>query len=375
MIYVYGFCDGNSVNAVAEYQLRFPNRWIPTRRVFTAVYETLRDTGTLPGVCIAAECDVNEGVDEEEGIVQMVRGSPCASTRRIARCVHVPHTRGWRTLHAEGMYPYHVQQVQHLGPVLRGWNFARGSMAVASCIVSSSLLMKHNSIVMVSIIHTTLMCGQMRIPTSLSKATFNYVLMSMCGVQFWPISWLVLSSWKVVLQERHTSDFCKRNCPDFWRMCLWINEVVCISNMMELLLILHVKLEISWTIVSLGDGSGGAAPPLASQVSRHKPNGLFSMGMDERTGLQCDGGNARCIAWSHFGCRRPYQKQSAEAAKSNSHSSQSSGSLCCGQRWHFQKRALSTDQFKLKVISWNLHLYFKCIMYYAGLLFCSVNCQ
>jgi len=25
MIYVYGFCDGNSVHAVAEYQQRFPN--------------------------------------------------------------------------------------------------------------------------------------------------------------------------------------------------------------------------------------------------------------------------------------------------------------------------------------------------------------
>jgi len=33
------------------------------------------------------------------------------------------------------------------------------------------------------------------------------------------------------------------------------------------------------------------------------------MGMDERTGLQCEGGNVRCIAWSHFGCRRPHQKQ------------------------------------------------------------------
>ena len=97
VIYVCGFCDGNSVNAVVEYQQRFPNRRIPTRRVFTRVYQTLRDTGTLPGVRVAAESDVNEGVDEEEGIVQMVRGSPCASTRRIARCVHVPHTRGWRT--------------------------------------------------------------------------------------------------------------------------------------------------------------------------------------------------------------------------------------------------------------------------------------
>ena len=26
MIYVYGFCDGNSVHAVAEYKKRFPNR-------------------------------------------------------------------------------------------------------------------------------------------------------------------------------------------------------------------------------------------------------------------------------------------------------------------------------------------------------------
>ena len=59
MIYVCGFCDGNSVNAVAEYQQRFPNGRIPTRRVFTRVYQTLRDTGTLPGVRTAAERDVN----------------------------------------------------------------------------------------------------------------------------------------------------------------------------------------------------------------------------------------------------------------------------------------------------------------------------
>ena len=70
----------------------------------------MRDTGTLPGVRIAAERDVNGGVDEEEGIVQMVQRSPRASTRRIARRLRVPHTL------AEGMYPYHVQRVQHLGP-------------------------------------------------------------------------------------------------------------------------------------------------------------------------------------------------------------------------------------------------------------------
>jgi len=123
----------------------------------------LRDTSTLPGVCIAAERDVNEGVDEEEGIVQMVQSSPRASTRRIVRCLHVLHTLVWRTLHAVGMYPYHMQRVQHLRP----GDFAGGSMAVASCMVTGCLLTNPNSIATVSIIHTTLMCGQMRIPTPL----------------------------------------------------------------------------------------------------------------------------------------------------------------------------------------------------------------
>jgi len=94
MIYVYGFCDSNSSLSVAEYQQRFPNRRIPNRRVFTRVYQTLRDTGTLPGVRIAAERDVNEGVNEEEGIVQMVQSSSHTSRRRIARCLRVPHTIG-----------------------------------------------------------------------------------------------------------------------------------------------------------------------------------------------------------------------------------------------------------------------------------------
>ena len=93
---MYGFCDGNSVLAVAEYQQRFPNRRIPNRRVFTGVYQTLRDTGRLPGFRIVAERGVNEGVNEE-GIVRMLHRSPRASTRRIARRLRVPHTTVWST--------------------------------------------------------------------------------------------------------------------------------------------------------------------------------------------------------------------------------------------------------------------------------------
>jgi len=127
--------------------------------------------------------------------------------------------------------------------------------------------------------------------------------------------------------------------PTFWGCSFefWINEVICISNMTELLLILHMKLEI---------------PELSFPWAMDgKPTRLLCVRMDERTGLQCEGGNVICIAWSHFGCGRLHQKQSAEAATSNPHSSQPSRSLCCGWRWHFWKPALSTNQFKLKVIS------------------------
>jgi len=41
MIYMYGFCDGNSLRAVAEYQQCFPNCRIPNQSVFTRVYQTL----------------------------------------------------------------------------------------------------------------------------------------------------------------------------------------------------------------------------------------------------------------------------------------------------------------------------------------------
>ena len=67
----------------------------------------------------------------------------------------------------------------------------------------------------------------------------------------------------------------------------------------------------------------------------------------------------------------------AEAATSNSRSSQLSGSLCCGRRWHFRKTRFKYRSIQIKgnFTKLTLHLYFKCIMYYAGLLFCCVYWQ
>ena len=55
MHFVYGFCNGNALAAVQEYRRRFPDRRIPSSRVFTRIHQTLRDTGCLPSIKVRSE--------------------------------------------------------------------------------------------------------------------------------------------------------------------------------------------------------------------------------------------------------------------------------------------------------------------------------
>ena len=54
MHFVYGFCDGNTRDAV-EYRRRFPDRRIPSRGVFSRIHQTMRETGCLPIVAVQSE--------------------------------------------------------------------------------------------------------------------------------------------------------------------------------------------------------------------------------------------------------------------------------------------------------------------------------
>ena len=58
MHFVYGFCVGNARAAVEEYQRRFPDQRILSRRVFTRIHQSLRDTGSLPSVSVQSEREV-----------------------------------------------------------------------------------------------------------------------------------------------------------------------------------------------------------------------------------------------------------------------------------------------------------------------------
>lgn len=116
MVFVYGFCGGNALSARREYVRRFPNRRIPNCRVFTYVFNKLHLTGTVPSTRIAYERANVQNLNEIEGILQLVEHSPSTSTRRISTRIGVPQATVWRTLHFHGLYPFHLQRVQHLHP-------------------------------------------------------------------------------------------------------------------------------------------------------------------------------------------------------------------------------------------------------------------
>ena len=116
MHFVYGFCNGNALAAVEEYRRHFPDRRIPSSRVFTRIHQTLRDTGCLPSVKVRSEREVIGTIDTQENILHMVQRSPRLSTRRMAFRTRESRMQEWRTLREENFYPYHDQTVQHLEP-------------------------------------------------------------------------------------------------------------------------------------------------------------------------------------------------------------------------------------------------------------------
>ena len=93
MLYVYGFCGGSAIAAVEEYRGRSPMSRIPDRKVFSEVFNTLRECGTLPSVHAASERARQQYVEEQENILEMVQRSPTTSTRRLSTRLDVSRTR------------------------------------------------------------------------------------------------------------------------------------------------------------------------------------------------------------------------------------------------------------------------------------------
>jgi hypothetical protein len=85
--------------------------------MFSKVFNTLRECGTLPSVHVSSERARQQHMKEEENILEMVKCSPTISTRRLSTHFGVSQTHVWRTLHEDGLYPFHSHRVQNLHPV------------------------------------------------------------------------------------------------------------------------------------------------------------------------------------------------------------------------------------------------------------------
>jgi len=80
------------------------------------VFRALRECGTLPSVHVSSECRSIQKVEEQEENVGMAQRSPTTRTRWIASRLRVAQSRVWRTLHYDGLCPFHHQPAQHLYP-------------------------------------------------------------------------------------------------------------------------------------------------------------------------------------------------------------------------------------------------------------------
>lgn len=115
ILFVYGFCDGNARAAVAEYHRRFPNRRLPSKRVFSRAYLSIRESGSVPNRKI--ERTPRRRTNElENEVIATIEGSPTSSIRRISARLETPQTTVWRIVHDFGLYPFHLQRVQALQP-------------------------------------------------------------------------------------------------------------------------------------------------------------------------------------------------------------------------------------------------------------------
>jgi hypothetical protein len=96
MHFVYGFCDGNSLAVVREYQNRYPDRKQPYRRVLERVHRNLTETGTLKTHALAGR--ERRNVRGEDDVLDILHDKPPTSTRHISYATgRLSQRAAWRS--------------------------------------------------------------------------------------------------------------------------------------------------------------------------------------------------------------------------------------------------------------------------------------
>jgi hypothetical protein len=111
MVFVYGEARGNASRAAALYRGRFPTGQVPDARLFPAVLPASSCGSFRMHTADMGPTQTDRRLQPEEDELELVAATPGISTRRLAIQQGLSQSMVWRTLHEQGLYPYHVQRV------------------------------------------------------------------------------------------------------------------------------------------------------------------------------------------------------------------------------------------------------------------------
>jgi len=115
MIYVYGFCDGNSVHAIANISNVFRTVEYQPEECLLEFTRHCEIPVHLPAFALQPSVMLMKVSMKKKALFRWYRAVHVRVCEELKHVFVFP-TRVWRTLHTEGMYPYHVQRGQHLEP-------------------------------------------------------------------------------------------------------------------------------------------------------------------------------------------------------------------------------------------------------------------
>lgn len=85
---------------------------MPDKKTFQNTFQALRETGSVP----KANSEREKFNNAQDVVLNAAANNPKTSVRRISTEVGISSAQVWRILHHDGLYPYHLQKVQHLKP-------------------------------------------------------------------------------------------------------------------------------------------------------------------------------------------------------------------------------------------------------------------
>lgn len=109
LLILYGECGRNAVATIREYQIRFPNRYCPSRQFLPRLF----------AIAARDEPPQRNAQNEEEhlDILQYFIENPSLSVRKVARISNFSKSYVHKILKKYKMHPYHMNLVQELSDV------------------------------------------------------------------------------------------------------------------------------------------------------------------------------------------------------------------------------------------------------------------